>query len=154
MSNLNPDKLHVVYKDSVDIYKLAIPRKYTLTHSDSTGDLFLTIGTDYDNEQISGLYTRFMRDEVLAEWQEIDNQYELHLYLHVSGSFCFGWAGLRDRIFRHHLPLVFQVIRYGDKRIFEEMPELNNSQIIVHFRSNRKKYDKTENFGFIREIHC
>lgn len=154
MSDLNPEKLDVVFKDSVDVYKLAIPRKYTLTHSDSTGDLFLTIGTEFDYDQISSLYTRFMRDEVLAEWKKKNNHFELHLFMHVSGGFCFGWAGLRDRIFRHHLPLVFQVIRHGDKNVFEEMPELKDSEILVHFQSKRKKYDKTENFGKIKEIHC
>ncbi|MFX1346306.1 MAG: staygreen family protein [Promethearchaeota archaeon] len=154
MSELNSEKLHVVYKNSVDRDKLELPRKYTLTHSDSTGDLFLTIGTEYDYEQISGLYTRFMRDEVLAEWQKKNEHYELHLFLHVSGGFCFGWAGLRDRIFRHHLPLVLEVFRYGDKELFKRMPEIINSKIIVHFESNKKKYNKIEDFGTIKEIPC
>jgi hypothetical protein len=153
MTDLNPEKLHVIYKDSVDVDKLTITRKYTLTHSDATGDLFLTIGSEYDHSQISSLYTRFMRDEVLAEWQKKNNHYELHLYLHVSGTFCFGWAGLRDRIFRSQLPLVFQAIRYGDKKLFEEVPEIKNSQILVHFQSKKKKYNKIENFGQIKEIH-
>ena len=43
MADFNPEKLHIIYKDSVDVDKLVLPRKYTLTHSDSTGDLFLTI---------------------------------------------------------------------------------------------------------------
>jgi hypothetical protein len=45
-----------------------IPRAYTLTHSDSTGELFLGIGSTFDRHQIAGWYTRLMRDEVLAEW--------------------------------------------------------------------------------------
>ncbi|MFW9971315.1 MAG: staygreen family protein [Candidatus Odinarchaeota archaeon] len=153
MVELNPEKLHVVYKDSVEVDNLVLPRKYTLTHSDSTGDLFLTIGAEYDYKQISSFYTRFMRDEVLAEWKKINQDYELHLYLHVSGSICFGWAGLRDRIFRNHLPLVFQVIKQGDKKIFQQMPELEDSKIIVHFQSNRKKYNKVEDFGQFKAIH-
>jgi hypothetical protein len=153
MVDLNPTKLHVVFNDSVESNKLKLPRKYTLTHSDSTGDLFLTIGSDYDHKQISSLYTRFMRDEVLAEWEKKDNHYELHLYLHVSGGFVFGWASLRDRIFRSHLPLVFQTILYGDRKLFENTPELMNSQIYVHFLSKNKKYNKIENFGQLRGIH-
>jgi hypothetical protein len=153
MADLNPNKLHVVYQGSVDANKLILPRKYTLTHSDTTGDLFLTIGPDYDNKQTSSLYTRFMRDEVLAEWQKKNNHYEVHLYLHVSGGFCFGWARLRDRIFRHHLPLVFQALRYGDKELFDNLPEIQNTLIIVHFQSKNKKYNKIENFGEIKEIH-
>jgi hypothetical protein len=154
MTELNPAKLHVVYKNSIETNKLVIPRRYTLTHSDTTGDLFLTIGVNYDYEQISGFYTKLMRDEVLAEWEEKDNQFQLHIYLHVSGGFCFGWAGMRDKIFRHHLPLVLQVIKYGEKKLFENMPSLNYSKIIVHFQSNRKKYNKVENFGLCKEIQC
>lgn len=152
MANFNPEKLHVLYKDSVDSERLKIPRKYTLTHSDSTGDLFLTIGPEYDYKQISSFYTRFMRDEVLAEWQLNNNIYELHVYLHVSGGFVFGWASLRDKIFRSHLPLVLNVIRYGDKLIFESLPILNDSLIYIHFNSKNKKYNKIENYGQIKEF--
>ena len=152
MAVLKPEKLHVVLKESVEISNLTIPRKYTLTHSDSTGDLFLTIGIDYDYDQISSLYTRFMRDEVLAEWQEVNDQYELHLYLHISGGFVFGWAAMRDKIFRYHLPLVLQAILYGDKKIIEENPNLSNSKILVHYKSKKKKYDKIEYFGQIKDI--
>lgn len=152
MTTLNPEKLHVEFKGTIDIQNLILPRRYTLTHSDSTGDLFLTISSNYDNEQISGFYTRFMRDEVLAEWLKKGYEFELHVYLHVSGGFCFGWAGLRNQIFRHHLPLVLEAIKYGDKKLIEKMTELKESPIIVHFQSNRKKYCINENFGLIKEI--
>ncbi|MFW9999697.1 MAG: staygreen family protein [Candidatus Hodarchaeota archaeon] len=152
MSNLNPDKLNVISNHSVESNNLKLPRKYTLTHSDSTGDLFLTISSEYDLKQISNIYTRFMRDEVLAEWKKKNEQFELHLYVHVSGGFVFGWASMRNRIFRRHLPLVFQTIRYGDKKLFEKFPKLKEAQIFVHFQSKNKKYNKIENFGQIKEI--
>ena len=44
------------------------PRKYTLTHNDITGSLQLSIGSAYNESQVSGWYTRILRDEVLAEW--------------------------------------------------------------------------------------
>jgi len=152
MSGFNPKKLHVVFKDTIEPNKLTIPRKYTLTHSDSTGDLFLTIGAEYDYNQISSFYTKLMRDEVLAEWKRKNNHYELHLYLHVSGGFIFGWAALRDRIFRTHLPLVFQTIKYGDKILFEQYPLLIESPIFVHFNSKNQKYNKIEDFGLVEDI--
>jgi hypothetical protein len=68
MSRLRPDKLHVRCAGGVTPDGPITPRRYTLTHSDATGDLYLTIGPDYDRQQISGWYTRLMRDEVLAEW--------------------------------------------------------------------------------------
>jgi len=67
MIHLDPNKLHVKYLNA-DASVFKVPRRYTLTHSDSTGDLFLTIGDDYDFKQISGWYTKLMGDEVLAEW--------------------------------------------------------------------------------------
>jgi len=152
MSTLNPDKLHVEFKGAIDTQNLSTPRRYTLTHSDSTGDLFLTISPEYDKNQISGFYTRLMRDEVLAEWCRIDNIFELHIYLHVSGGFCFGWAGMRDRIFRHHLSLVLEALKWGDKKIYENMLELEDSPIIIHFKSNKAKYCKDEIYGTIKEI--
>ncbi|MFX1312421.1 MAG: staygreen family protein [Promethearchaeota archaeon] len=152
MSNLNPKKLHIVYKDLIEANRLTLPRKYTLTHSDTTGDLFLTIGTEYDYKKISKFYTRLMRDEVLAEWQLNNNTYELHIFLHVSGGFVFGWASLRDRIFRHHLPLVLKAIRYGDKLIFSSLPILNDCHIYVHFNSKNKKFNKIEDYGQINEF--
>lgn len=151
MADLNPKKLHITKKNSIETDKFTIPRKYTLTHSDSTGELFLTIGEDFDLAQISGRYTRFMRDEVLAEWQKNENEYELHVHVHVSGGFTFGWASMRERIFRHHMPLVLQTIRYGDKDIFNTFPFLDESLIFVHFKSKKEKYNKIEEFGLIKE---
>ena len=43
----------IKYKDGIGIYSGVDKRKYTLTHSDETGELFLTIGKKYDNESIN-----------------------------------------------------------------------------------------------------
>jgi len=146
MSNLNPAKLQIKLIDiKKDVFNL--PRKYTLTHSDTTGDLFLTISREYDEKQISGWYTKFMRDEVLGEWKAKDGKHELHLYLHISGGFIFGWAKIRDKIIRSHLKLVFQCIRYAEQEIIERNPDLDKSPIFAHFLSKRKKFNTIELFG-------
>ena len=69
MSGFDPRKLHVEinYQDNKE--EFLFPRKYTLTHSDITGDLFLSIGPDYDYKKISNFYSKLLRDEVLAEWK-------------------------------------------------------------------------------------
>ena len=149
--SFNPNKLHCTYGKSCEIKDDFLPRRYTLTHSDSTGDLFLKIDCDYDEEQISSFYTRFMRDEVLAEWLEEDNKKELHVYLHVSGGFVFGWAAMRDKIFRYHLPMVLNAIIYGDAELFKSFPLLKESPIIVHFNSERSKYNKIESHGYVKD---
>jgi hypothetical protein len=62
LSNFNPEKLSVKYMDGITATELVIPRCYTLTHSDFTGELFLTIGIYYAWENINP-----KRDEVLGE---------------------------------------------------------------------------------------
>jgi len=147
MSHFKPEKLHIEYLESEDIDILA--RKYTLTHSDFTGDLFLTIGKEYDYKKIKQFYIRFMRDEVLAEWQKKDEQYELHIYVHISGGFICGGAGFRDKIIRSHLPLVLSLMRYAERELIEKNPVLEEAPFIVHFNSKRKKYDRIEKMGKI-----
>lgn len=150
MSNLNPNKLHVKF-DEIEEDDFSLPRKYTLTHSDQTGDLFLTVSKNYDKKQISNLYTKFMRDEVLGEWKINDETQELHLYFHISGGFIFGWAKLRDNIIRSHLKMVFQSIRFGEKKLIEKNPNLDLSPIFAHFKSIRKKFNNIEQFGQLKD---
>ena len=70
MTRLRLEKLHVQFAAGVAPDGPITPRRYTLTHSDATGDLYLTIGPDYDRRQISGVYTRLLRDEVLDRRSE------------------------------------------------------------------------------------
>lgn len=147
MTRLNPEKLNVNYSSSSKSGVLSIPRRYTLTHSDSTGDIFLTVGPDYDFKKISKLYTRLMRDEVLAEWQIASDEPSLHVYCHVSGGLIFGGAGWRDSIFRSELPLVLEALRYGDRELFIANPELDRAPIWIHFQSSNPRYDKIEKWG-------
>ena len=102
MSSLDPLKLHVTYHEGTTAGLLEYPRRYTLTHSDLTGDLFLTIGAEYNQKQIAGLYTRLMRDEALAEMIRDGDQAVLHVYVHVSGGIAFGFAGWRNAILHYH----------------------------------------------------
>lgn len=84
------EKLIVNYLSGVNPNGPITPRCYTLTHSDFTGELFLSIGVEFDKKAISGFYTKIMRDEVLAEWVKQENGYSLNVYCHVSGGF-FNW---------------------------------------------------------------
>ena len=151
MAHLNPEKLHVDLIDDVNAHTFSLPRAYTLTHSDSTGDLFLTIGKSYNLPQISGLYTRFMRDEVLAAWLKVNSAYELHLYCHVSGGFLLGPARWRLNIFRSHLRLVLEAFRYGDQEAYNQITGLDMASAVIHFNSHIKKYDLIENWGTMGE---
>lgn len=93
------------------------PRRYTLTHNDITGSLWLTVGRNYNTKQISGFYTRLLRDEVTAEWRsnsEPGGGASLHVFCHVSGQ--ERWLAppvLRNYIFRREMPLVRAAAEIG-----------------------------------------
>lgn len=147
MKRLNPQKLHVAYLTGVTPEDLVLPRRYTLTHSDRTGELFLTISNAYDIKQTSNLYTRLMRDEVLAEFIKEEDGLLFRVYCHVSGGFVFGTAKWRYVIFCHELPLVLEAIRFGDKNLFEKIPNLDDIPVLVHFQSTDNRFNKVENWG-------
>lgn len=148
MKRLTPEKLHVTYLTDTSPEHLALPRRYTLTHSDITGKLFLSIASQYNQKQISNFYTKLMRDEVLAELIE-ENRLLLKVYCHVSGGFVLGTARWRYNIFRSELPLVLEAIRYGDRAIFEQNPELDSTPVLIHFRSTNPGFNKVEDWGIL-----
>jgi hypothetical protein len=150
MSELNPAKLSVTFLEGVSENNPIVPRAYTLTHSDTTGDLFLTIGPVYNKAQVSGWYTRLMRDEVLAEWQ-FSNEASFHVHCHVSGGLILGSASWRLSIFKRHMRMVLEAFRYGDHGLFEAHPALDQARIRIHFHSSDKRYNRTEEWGIFQE---
>ena len=147
LSHLSLETLNIKYLNDVNPKGPITPRCYTLTHSDFTGKLLLSIGNEFDKKAISGLYTKIMRDEVLAEWLKEENNFSLHVYCHVSGGIVIGRAGWRYSIFRREMPLVLKAICQGDKDLFVSNPVLENSPIFIHFQSSNKKYKKVEIWG-------
>jgi hypothetical protein len=147
MSRLRPEKLHVEFMAGAAPEGPFANRRYTLTHSDRTGDLFLSIGLTYNRPQISGWYTRLLRDEVLAEWVEEDNGPALHVHCHVSGGLVLGSADWRYAIFQRELPLVLEAFRCGDRYLFEAQPKLDHAPIWVHFHAKQRRYDRLAQWG-------
>lgn len=151
MKRLNPAKLHAIDLTAANSGIGNLPRRYTLTHSDMTGDLYLTIGADYNKKQISRLYNRLMRDEVQAELVRNEDCLELRVYCHVSGGVVLGTAKWRSGIFHVELPLVLEAIRYGDRSFFEADPNLDQTPVNVYFHSHKSTYNQVENWGVIAD---
>ncbi|HEX2952547.1 MAG TPA: staygreen family protein [Bacillota bacterium] len=147
MSRLNPEKLSLEYRDGVTSAEPVIRRRYTLTHSDITAHLFLTIGFNYAYDQINAT-----RDEVLGEWVQSQDCYFYNVYLHVDGTTGTSETALRDAIFRRELPLALEAIRYGDRRFFLAHPELDQSPIKIYFFSVDPQYNKIENWGIFSDF--
>lgn len=142
MKRLNPDKLYVEFRTGVTMTEPVIGRKYTLTHSDITADLFLTIGLQFAYDKVNA-----MRDEVLAEWRTNNGFPFLYVYVYVDGQFDPAVSAVRNAIFRRELPLALEAIRYGDRIFFVAHPDLDNAPIWIHFDSTNPEYNRFENWG-------
>jgi hypothetical protein len=151
MKRLSPEKLHVTYLPGTGQDGPLSPRRYTLTHSDVTGRLFLSIGREYDSKRLSQWYTKLMRDEVLAEWETENNEPNLVVHCHVSGGVAFGWTGMRNGIFRRELSLALEAIRFGDRPFIQAHPELDGSIVWVRFHATQACYDVKEDWGHLKD---
>lgn len=142
MERLNPDKLYVDFRTGVTMTHPVIGRKYTLTHSDITADLFLIIGLEFAYDKVNA-----MRDEVLAEWRMNNGFPFLYVYVYVDGQFGPAVSAVRNAIFRRELPLALEAIRYGDRRFFAAHPDLDKAPIWIRFDSTNPEYNRFENWG-------
>ena len=123
-----------------------IGRKYTLTHSDITADLFLTIGLQFAYDKVNAT-----RDEVLAEWRTNNGLPFLYAYVYVDGQFGPAASAVRNAVFRRELPLALEAVRYGDRGFFAAHPELDNAPIWIHFYSTNPEYNRFEYWGTLKD---
>jgi len=142
LSKLNTEMLHVIFGMGTGETKPIIPRKYTLTHSDVTGELFLTIAEKYDYDKITD-----MRDEVLAEWIMVNSEYTLMVNVMVDKEKNPIMSAVRNSIFTKELPLALQAIRYGDRAFFKENSSLDKAPIYVKFSSVYPMFNRLELWG-------
>ena len=140
-------KLHVTFSEGCTPNGTLLPRRYTLTHSDRTGDLFLTIGCEYDRDALGALQVRLERDEVLGEWVSQAEGPRLELTMKAQGGLpFFGTGTMRCNIFRHYRPMVLAALRHGDRHFVEAHPELVDAPVIARF-DWRDGRDDTEVWG-------
>ncbi|MFL0580966.1 staygreen family protein [Solibacillus silvestris] len=144
MNKFNPERLSVEYRDGVTATEPVISRHHTLTHSDDTGELFLTIGTQFAWDKVNN----DMRDEVIGEWKTNGHciYYNAYVMVNKEGQ-DFNTAMRRYEVFRRELPLALTAIRYGDRFLFNVYPALDNGLIIVNFISTYSQLYKQEIFG-------
>ena len=146
MFELKKDKLKVSFKDNIGKSRPIMPRKYTLTHSDETAELFLSIGNKYDLDKIN--YS--VRDEVLGSWEK-DDEYYLLINIEVGNNNDINSIIKRDEVFRRELPLAITAIVYGDNLFLENNKELYDASVIIKFNCQIKEYDVLEKWGKIKD---
>ncbi|MGM9931861.1 staygreen family protein [Pradoshia sp.] len=122
-------------------------RTYTLTHSDETGELFLSVGGGIDSSKIDWK----MRDEVIGTWQIRGGQYYLVCSVHISaGEFDENKARARYSIFKEEMPLALKGIINGDKGLFGYYPWLLNAPVQVEFCSIYPEFNQVMYYGLAR----
>ena len=144
MRELNPQKVFVQYRDSMKPYEPVMGRKYTITHSDTTAELFVFVAENYAEDQI----TR-MRDEVRIAWEQNEKGLALIGSVVVDGKDVLGNAYIRNNIFYNEMPTALQALRQSDRFLFENEPNLDNTPVFIHFVSSNPAYNKIYDFGVI-----
>jgi hypothetical protein len=133
MSVFNPQKLSIKLIPPATFAQPVEGRKYTLTHSDITAELFLDIGYVYNDKSINPK----MHDEVLAEWKK-DSLGRLNLVGKAyvdGGEFSQKVAGTRFKIFKKEMALALKGIVYGDRPFYVHYPFLLDAPIFIHYLS-------------------
>lgn len=144
MKKLNPQKVFAQYRDIVTPYDPIMQRKYTITHSDITAELFVFMSEDYAEDQV----TR-MRDEVRITWEQNKSDLLLMGSVLIDGKGVIGNPKIRNTIFYNEMPTALQALRRADRFLFNEYPYLDNASVLIHFISSNPVYNKTYDFGAI-----
>lgn len=144
MEELNPQKIFVQYRDIIKPYDPVIDRKYTITHSDTTAELFVFVAEYYADDQITK-----MRDEVRISWEQNKEGLALIGCVIVDGRGVQGNASIRNTVFYNQMPTALQALRNGDRFLFDKYPCLDNTPVFIYFMSSTPAYNKIYNFGVI-----
>ncbi|CDM67252.1 hypothetical protein CM240_0073 [Clostridium bornimense] len=139
------NKIFTEFRDGVTETYPIEGRKYTVTHSDKTGDLFVTIGLKYAEDKIDKL-----RDEVLLKWTHSNGKIKLVGEVLIDND-TIKKSKIRNMLFNKEMPLALQAIRYGDRKLFEENKKLDDIVIEIKFISELEEYNKVKNFGTMKE---
>ncbi|XP_011102024.1 protein STAY-GREEN LIKE, chloroplastic isoform X2 [Sesamum indicum] len=117
-----------------------VPRTYTLSHCDFTANLTLTISNLVHPDQLKGWNSK---DDVVAEWTDVNGDLFLNVHCYVSGpnSLLDMAAEFRYHIFSKELPLVLEAVLHGDSDLFREHKQLMDALVRVYFHSSSNKME-------------
>ncbi|MCK6259309.1 staygreen family protein [Fictibacillus sp. KIGAM418] len=143
MKMLDPKKLYVQYRPNANPADPKYPRRYTLTHSDTTAQLFLVAGPEFAYDT-----TNEMRDEVFAEWKTFNREKILYGYVLIADeNTSKSQAKTRNEIFMRELPRVLEAFFYGDRFFFQAHPEYKDAPVYIQFESVYPEYRQVKSYG-------
>lgn len=145
MSVFNPQKLSVKLIPPATTVQPIEGRKYTLTHSDITAELFLDTGYEYNYEAVD----RKMRDEVLAEWQkDEEGRFNLIGKAYVDGGeFGATISAIRFNVFKNEMDTALKGIVYGDLPFYANYPVLLDAPIFINYESTYPEFNQIFYYG-------
>ena len=110
MTELNPQKVFVQYRDIITPYEPVMSRKYIITHSDTTAELFVFVAEYFAEDQISR-----MHDEVRVAWEQNEKGLALIGSVIVDSKGVIGNAFIRNMILYNEMPTALQALRQADR---------------------------------------
>ena len=144
MRKLNPQKVFVQYRDEMKPYEPVANRKYTITHSDITAELFVFVADNYAEDQVTS-----MHDEVRLAWMQYQDKLILYGSVMVDDINSEGNTYIRNKIFYNEMPVALQALRQADRFLFDSAPDLDSTPVMIHFISSNPNYNKVYDFGAI-----
>lgn len=146
MKQIDSNKVFAEFRDGVTPLEPLRQRKYTMTHSDETANLFVTIGKEYAEDKVSAL-----RDELRLMYEMTKNGLILTGEVLLDGDGVEGKTTERNEIFARELPTALQAIRIADHEFFETNPVLDTVPIYIWFQSEQSEYNKLYDYGTMTE---
>lgn len=141
---LNSQKVFVQYRDRMRPYGPVMNRKYTITHLDTTAELFVFVAKNYAEDQITSLL-----DEVKVAWEQYEKGLALIGSVIVDRNGIIGNAYARNNIFYNEMSTALQALRKADRFLFDKEPNLDNTPVFIHYISSDPEYDKVYDYGII-----
>ena len=149
MKKIDTGKVFTEWRNGVSETYPISGRKYTMTHSDKTGDLFISIGNKFAEDKIGKL-----RDEVRLQYIVIDRMPILYGEVLVDGMGIPGNPPVREAIFKSEMPKALQAVRYADNALFTAYPELDNTPVYIQFISSNPDRNKLYDYGVIGDYQA
>lgn len=143
MARCEESMLQIEYRDYVNEIEPIDHRRYTFIEMENKD--VLSIGLRYDFQKVNS-----ERNEILGQWGMTDGQYNLYFELNLDRDDKVASVAVRDAIVRRCLANSIKRILKEDSALIIANKFLEDSPVIIYFRSSLPYYNKVENWGLVK----
>ncbi len=143
---LDPLLFPITYASQEVMETFSLPRKYTSTHDDEKKEIYLSIGSDYNERMLQTEEVILVESQVIGKWVKRGKKYEIHLRVLVTTE-KNPQAFIRNKIFCEELGVVLEGIALAETCVLLRNPSLTKSKIYIHFESVDPEYKRVEYWG-------